>query len=77
MAKSPINDSGLEYIIPKAIIGWYRCKYEIRNLEKLQKECSRSIEHELDSARESGYTESEIRQLIGDVTIPSWYLIVE
>ena len=75
MAKNPVNDNGLENNVPEAIIDWYRCKYEINKLEKRQKTCAEEIEAELSSARKCGYTEKEIKELIGAVTISSWYLI--
>ena len=75
MAKNKVNDNGLENNVSNSIRHWYWCKNEIDKLIKQQEECSRSIKHELDSARESSYTESEIRQLIGSIAIPSWYLI--
>ena len=83
MAKNKVNDNGLKNNVPKAIRDWYRCKYEIKKLEKEQEQCSKDIKHELDSARESGYTEKEIKELIGrekikeligSIVIPSWYL---
>ena len=77
MAKNPVNDNGLENNVPEAIQNWYRRQYEIRKLEKEQGQYSEDIKCELDRAREAGYTEAEIRSLIGNVTIPSWYLFDE
>ena len=75
MAKNSVNDNGLESNVPAAIKSWYWCKKEINELTKRQVQLSKDIKAEIESARESGYTEEEIKRLIGNVTIPSWYLI--
>ena len=77
MAKNPVNDNGLENNVPEAIQNWYRRQYEIRKLEKEQGQYSEDIKRELNSAREAGYTEAEIENLVGTITLPSWYLFDE
>lgn len=77
MAKNKVNDSGLENNVPEAIRCWYWCRSEINKFEKKQKRCAESIEAEVSRAKEQGYTDEEIQELIGTVTIPSWYLIVK
>ena len=75
MAKNKVNDNGLENNVPNSIRHWYWCKSEIDKLIKRQEQCAKDIETELSSARKCGYTEEEIKELMGDVVIPSWYLI--
>ena len=75
MAKNKVNDNGLRNNIPEAIREWYFCIYEIKRLEKKKEECSKNIKLELDSARAQDYSNDDIQELIGSVSIPSWYLI--
>lgn len=77
MAKNSVNDNGLENNVPENVKHWFWCKSEIANLIKQQEQYSEDIKRELDSAREAGYTEAEIKSLVGTVTIPSWYLFDE
>ena len=64
---NPVNDNGLKNNVPQAMLEWHRCEHGIDKLIKKQEECCK--------AKEAGYTEEEIRQLIGNIAIPSWYLI--
>ena len=75
MAKNKVNDNGLESNVPAAIKSWYWCRKEINELTKRQVQLSKDIKAEIESARKQGYSEEEIKELIGSVTIPSWYLI--
>ena len=75
MVKNKVNDNGLENNVPEAIQHWYWRKSEIDKLVKTQKECAEDIEAELSSARKQGYSEKDIKELMGDVTIPSWYFL--
>lgn len=77
MAKNPVNDNGLENSVPEAVINWYFYRSEIKKIKNKQRICSEEIERELLSARQSGYTEEEINELIGVIGIPSFYLIDE
>lgn len=75
MVKNPVSDNGLKNNIHEAIQNWLRCNYEIRKLEKQQKQYPEIIKREIESAREAGYTEEEINETIGVIPIPAWYLI--
>ena len=77
MAKNPVNDYGLKSNVHDAIQSWFRCVYEIRKLEKKQKQYPKDIKCEIESAREAGYSEEEINETIGVIPIPAWYLIDE
>ena len=75
MARNKVNDNGLEHNVPNLICEWYFCDYKIRNLRKAQKECSELIKLELDNAKKQGYCDSDIKELVGDISMPSYYLI--
>ena len=75
MARNKVNDNRLENNVPEAIRCWYWCKSEIVKLIKQQEQYAKDIEAELSSARKQGYTDEDIKELMGDVVIPSWYLI--
>lgn len=70
MAKNPANDNGLKNNVRETIQAWYRLEYEINKFRKKQKRQSEEIKLELESARKAGYTESEIRELIGEIAMP-------
>ena len=75
MVINKVNNNGLENNVPDSIRHWYWCKNKIDKLVRRQKMCAEDIEAEISSARKQGYTEEKIQELIGTVTIPSWYLI--
>lgn len=75
MSKNPANDNGLENSVPIAIQTWYHCEYEIKKLKKQQESCSKNVGFELANAKEHGYTDDEIKKLIGKIRIPAWFLI--
>ena len=72
---NPVNNNGLSNIVPAAIVEWYHCEHEIYKLKKEQEECLDTIDNEYISAKKAGYTQKEIKQLVGNITIPSWYFI--
>ena len=75
MVRNKVNDNGLENNVPDAIRQWYLCKSEIDKLIKQQEQYAKDMEAELSSARKQGYSEKDIKELMGDVTIPSWYFL--
>ena len=75
MARNKVNDNGLGNNVPDSIRHWYWCRSEINKLIKRQEQCAKDIEVELSSAKEQGYSEEDIKELMCDVAIPSWHLI--
>jgi len=69
MSRNPVNDNGLKKHIPESIQLWHRLDSKIKKFKEQQENCIKNIEAEYKSAKEQGYTDTEIKQVIGIIVI--------